>query len=167
MKKNLIVFLVLLTVVNVGVFSQNLEVDGRFGSREGYSSEELQKAHLFWKVEGEYLYVGIKAATEGWVAVGLGSARMDGSHIYMGYFDDDSFFEEHLGRGHSHRKVDNERDVEYALRYDDEFTYMEFRVPKDDYISSGQDTLPVIVAYGNRKNFRAMHRYRDSTELTF
>lgn len=167
MKKIIILLLVMIVFGNVGLFSQEIEIDGWFDSSEGYSNKELQKVYLFWTIEGEYLYVGIRAATEGWVAVGLGSPTMDGSNMFMGYYDDESFFEEHLGQGHSHRQVEIDRDVEFELSYNDGFTFLEFRVPKADFLSSGQETLPVIVAYGNRKNFRSMHRYRDSTELIF
>ena len=42
---------------------------------------------------------------------------------------------------------------------------MEFTVSKSDFIKAGQGELPLIVAWGTRDSFTAMHRYRDSTSI--
>ncbi|MBI9101810.1 MAG: hypothetical protein JEY99_05305 [Spirochaetales bacterium] len=170
MKKQML-FVVLLVFGLVSTFadgSQGVNIDGQIMSGEYSNTKELRKASLFWEVEGDDLRIAIHAETDGWIAVGLGSARMDGSEMFMGYFKNgESFFEEHLGKGHSHSKVENNRDVEFALMEDDGFTFFEFKVKKSDFISAGQNDLPVILAYGTRDNFRSMHRYRDSTVLDF
>ncbi len=129
---------------------------------------ELKKASLEWGLDGDELTISLKAETKGWIAVGLGSSRMDGSAIFIGYNKDgEAFFEEHLGKGHGHQKTDIQRPVVYEVEETDGVTTVKFTVLKSDFTGSGASKLPVIVAYGARDNFTSMHRYRDSTVISF
>lgn len=153
MKKQML-FLLLAAVVVIPAFSEN--------------KISLKKVELIWSVEEDELTISMTAETKGWMAVGLGSSRMDGSIMFLGYNKDgEAFFEEHLGRGHSHKKASEQRPVEFSVDEENGTTVMELTVKKSDFVKAGDTLLPVIVAYGNRDNFNSMHRYRDSTEIIF
>ena len=129
---------------------------------------DFDNAELKWTVEGEKLVISFEAETKGWVAVGLGSSRMDGATIFIGYDKrGEAFFEEHQGAGHFHRKSAVQRPVEYELTETDGVTIMKFSIAKSDFVSQGMKELPVIVAYGARDNFSSMHRYYSRTVLEF
>ena len=129
---------------------------------------DFKKADFSWSLAGDDLTITIEAETKGWIAVGLGSSRMDGSEMFIGYNKDgEAFFEEHLGKGHSHKKTAGQRPVEYTVIESGGKTLMEFTVAKSDFISGSAGELPVIIAYGARDNFTSMHRYRDSGVITF
>lgn len=129
---------------------------------------ELKKAEFMWSVDGDELSISMKAETKGWLAVGLGTRRMDGSTMFMGYNkDSEAYFEEHLGKGHSHKKTAVQRPVEFEVTEENGETELKFTVLKSDFVKSGQTDLPVIVAYGTRDNFSSIHRYRDSTTIEF
>ena len=152
--KKIILVLVMLTVMISLVSAQN--------------TLEFRKADFNWSVSDDMLTIEITASTKGWIAVGLGTSKMDGSAMFMGYYDDgEAFFEEHLGKGHSHKKVDNPRPVEYSVVENDGETTLEFTVALSEFVSRGQSSLPVIIAYGARDNFTSIHRYRDSGEIIF
>ena len=153
MKKLLVSLFFLLTAAGF-VFSQNVI--------------EFSKVDREWSVKDQQLVIGIEAETKGWIAVGLGSSRMDGSIIFIGYSKNgEAFFQEHLGKGHSHRKTAVQRPVEYEVTETDGVTRLEFSVAKSDFVSAGDKRLPVIVAYGARDDFTSLHRYRDSTVIEF
>ena len=42
-----------------------------------------------------------------------------------------------------------------------------FTVAKADFIQTGQNELPVIVAWGRRDSFSSLHRYRDAAVFSF
>lgn len=153
MKKTVLI-LFLIAVAAISVYAEN--------------TIELKKADLIWSLEGDALTVSLEAKTKGWIAVGLGSARMDGSIMFIGFNDDgEENFEEHLGDGHRHKKTAVQRPVEYTVTENDGVTKLEFTVKKSDFVKTGQNSLPVIVAYGSRDNFTSLHRYRDSTVINF
>jgi hypothetical protein len=152
--KKIAVILILLFLVSGLIFAENVI--------------NLDKADLVWSLEGDNLTISLKAETEGWLAVGLGSSRMDGSQMFLGYnAKGEAFFEEHLGKGHSHKKTPVQRPVEYEVTESNGVTEMVFTVKKSDFVKVQESELSVIVAYGSRDNFSSMHRYRDSAVIKF
>ena len=150
--KRIILALLVLTLVSAAAFAEN--------------TINLNKADLSWSLDGDNLTISFTADTDGWVAVGLGSSRMDGSNMFIGYSKNgEAYFEEHLGNGHSHKKVSDPRPVEYSVTESGGTTVMEFTVAKSGFNSGS--SLPVIVAYGARDSFSSMHRYRDSAVIKF
>jgi hypothetical protein len=146
----------------------SLYSDGIVDASEYSESMSLKKAELFWDIEGDTFKIAIEAETKGWLAVGLGSSRMDGSVMFFGYSKDgEAFLEEHLGRGHSHSAVDNERQFDFEVTELGGRTSIEIIVSKSDFISAGQSELAIIAAYGARDNFTSMHRYRDTAVIKF
>ncbi|MDC7228038.1 MAG: DOMON domain-containing protein [Spirochaetales bacterium] len=129
---------------------------------------DLDKADFEWILDGDDLTISISAETKGWIAVGLGSSRMDGSTMFFGFVKNETvYFEEHLGKGHSHKKTEVQRPVVYELSEVNGITSMSFTVSKSDFAGSGSNSLPVIVAWGTRDSFTSLHRYRDAAEIIF
>ena len=129
---------------------------------------DFSKADLEWSLADGELTVSITANTKGWVAVGLGSSRMDGAAMFIGFEKNgETYFEEHLGKGHSHKIVSAPRPVEYSVSESDGITSMEFTVAASDFITAGTDNLPIIIAFGARDSFTSFHRYRDSGQIIF
>jgi len=103
------------------------------------------------------LYLAVSADTEGWVALGLGSNRMDGAHLVMGYRDGaESVIEEHSVSGHFHRRSGDTYVVDAATDEGNGTTGLEFSLPKDAFTSAGR--IQLILAYGRRDNFVSKHR---------
>lgn len=128
----------------------------------------LDKAEFTWSLEDDELTISLEAETKGWLAVGLGSSRMNGSEMFIGYSKNgEAFFEEHLGRGHSHKKTEVQRPVEYEVTESDGATKLVFTVKKSDFVKSQDSQLAVIIAYGAKDNFSSMHRYYDKIVIKF
>ncbi len=90
---------------------------------------------LYWGYDDSLLYVAMQAKGTGWMALGLGSAVMDGVNIFIGYYTDDSVaLANHIGSGYKHQPVKGvELLEEWEVDYDDETntTTIEFVYPLD------------------------------------
>jgi hypothetical protein len=89
-------------------------VDGKVSPGEYSHSQKLMsgKLVLSWQADADGgLYVAVTAMTKGWVAVGLGSTRMEGSTIYIGSVGNDGTpaFSEDTGKGHGHLERPHDR----------------------------------------------------------
>lgn len=109
------------------------------------------------------LYLLASAETDGWVAVGLGSNRMDGAHLVMAYrAGDESVIEEHSATGHFHRRSKDKHVIDAAVVETDGLTFLEFSLPEDVFYRNGE--IQLILAYGPRDNLVSRHReYRRLT----
>jgi len=138
------------------------------GSLFAADTIQLDKAKLEWSIDSGSLTITFTAETDGWVAVGLGSNRMDGANIFIGYNKDgEPAFREDIGSGHSHREAEVQRPVKFEVTESNGMTVMSFTVAASDFVKTGQTTLPFIVAYGSRDNFNSIHRYRNSGTIRF
>ncbi len=90
---------------------------------------------LYWGYDDSLLYVALEAKGTGWMALGLGSAVMDGANIFIGYYTDDStLVANHIGKGHKHQPVTGVDLLEdWEIDYDEETNTMtmEFVYPLD------------------------------------
>lgn len=88
---------------------------------------------IYWGYDDTLLYVALSAKGTGWIALGLGSPKMDKSNIFIGYYTDDSTnLENHIGAGWSHKPVTGANLLEdWEVDYDDETDEMviEFTYP--------------------------------------
>ncbi|MDC7125674.1 MAG: DOMON domain-containing protein [Spirochaetales bacterium] len=131
-------------------------------------STTLKKGVLSWEESGSNITISYEAPTEGWIAVGLGSPRMDGSTIFIGYSKKgEPFFEQHIGKGHGHRKIDQINYTNSSVTEADGNTKITFTVKKDTFLNADKKQIPVIVAFGTRDSFKSIHRYRDSSVISF
>jgi len=114
---------------------------------------------IYWTHDGKNLYVGLKSPGKGWLAIGFGSATMDGANIIIGYIDD-STGEVHIrddtGIGHTHKpdiELGGENSIlNYAGTQSDEGSVLEFSIPLNSGDKLDPPLLPgtttnVIVAY--------------------
>jgi hypothetical protein len=111
------------------------------------------------------LYVAVSATTQGWVAIGLGSLRMNGAFMVMA-FDNagkPSVFFEH-GSGHSHAPA-TASDIKTAVKETAGVTTLEIVLPASTYVKAG--SLQMIAAFGTKDNIRTMHAGRMAGTLTF
>lgn len=116
---------------------------------------------LYAAQDGGSLCLKIRANTEGWVAIGVGSKVMDGSSIVIGYVENEQpSIRMDLGAGHSHRVLDEQVFSKIEIQEIDGLTILEAAIPMPD-----EDLLDIILAYGTADSFVSMHRARASYVL--
>jgi DOMON domain len=153
------------------VSSRRPTVDGTVTRNEySYSRDFDQQLTLYASRTPTTLYLAVVANTAGWVGVGLGSPRMDGADIFMGFVrGGKAIFKPQVGRGHSHRDAPKEVKTaveSYALRERGGKTTLEVALKASAYIRRGQPSLDMIFAMGDRPSFTMYHSYRGATSLT-
>lgn len=177
MMKNLIrgVFVACALLIGFGAFAQSQTlsvttnkpaVDGTISPGE-YTVKYVQgKVTIYLSRTTDTLYIGIVGGTTGWVAVGLGSLKMDGAVMFMGYVADGKpQFTVQQGTGHRHRDLANADPISYAVTQADTGTVMEIAVKADSFITADQTALDMIFANGGGANFTLMHVARGSLEV--
>jgi len=128
------------------------------------------KLTLYASRTEDTLYFAVAGHTEGWVSVGLGTKKMDGSVILMGFVDPDGkvSFKTEIGKGRRH--VDAPPDISadvisYAMKQEGGTTTLEVAVKAAPFIKQGQSSLDVIFAIGKDRSFTKYHSYRGTTSL--
>ncbi len=151
--------------VAVGMLEGAPEVDGRAGEEEYAARRELQGMVLSAGYWDETLYLALEGDTQGWVAAGFGSRRMDGAYVAMGFAGPGGTptFREMAGRRHSLRRSEEHWVEGYAVREEGGVTTLELAVPLARW--QGEDRrIPMILALGDRDSLAAMHsRHRSFT----
>ena len=142
------------------------KIDGALSAKE-YSCTLQQSSiqvGLSW-VE-DTLYVAVAGQTTGWVAVGLGSPRMDGAVLYLGFVaDGKGQMKVQQGTGHRHADTNSDAPTQFALKEANGQTTLELALKADGFIAASQNKLDVILAYGNADSFTSMHRARFTTTV--
>jgi len=169
---------VLLAGTGVAVFAQGKlgtstgkpSVDGVIQAGEySYSQDFDQQMTLYASRTASTLYLAVVGNTGGWVAVGLGSPRMDGADIFMGYVKDGKVtFKPQLGKGHRHSDAPSDVAdtlVSYAMKQAGGKTTLEVALKAGAYIKGGQSSLDDIFAMGDQASFTQYHSYRNATTL--
>ncbi len=153
----------------MGISSTPARVDGVFTDKE-YSvvtEDAGMKLGLTWTAD--VLFVGLSAPTNGWAAAGIGSTRMDGAVIYMGYaVGQESQMKVQKGAGHRHADLDARAPRQYAVKEAVGRTVLELALDASSAIAKDQAVLQLIIAMGGADSFTSMHRARAgvSIELT-
>lgn len=107
--------------------------------------------------DGSTLYLAVEAQTSGWVALGLGSLRMDGAYMVFGFDQGGKVtVSEQTGKGHGHRPNGERRILICSVREEGGVTTLEFSVPSEGLVRGG--ILPVLGAYGSKDDLTSMHR---------
>ncbi len=155
----------------VAVTNTKPVVDGVIKPGEYSFSKDFKQLTLYVTRTADALYVGVVGETTGWVAFGLGSLRMDGATIFMGFVGTDGKvqFKPQAGRGHTHHDTTKEVSdsvIAYAMKETGSTTTLEVELKPDMYIKSGQGFLDVIYAEGTDKSFVPYHMFRGAIELT-
>lgn len=110
------------------------------------------------------LHVALSAPTAGWTAVGLGSLKMNGAFMVLGYDDKGKrAISEQTGVLFGHRENKTAILRESAVAEKDGVTTLEFSLPAAGYFSTG--SLRLIVAYGRQDNFTSKHAKYAAAEI--
>jgi hypothetical protein len=146
-------------------------VDGVVNPDEYSFSQDFGKLALYVNRTADALYIGAVGVTTGWVAVGLGSLRMDGSTIFMGFVGADGKvqFKTQAGKGHQHMDADTtvaDTIISYAMKEAGGKTTLEIALKPTAYITQGQASLDLIWAEGAEDSFTPRHMSRGALSLT-
>ena len=137
------------------------EADGVISPGEYTTTVTLQRAQVSLKWSEQTLCIGMVAPTAGWVAVGLGSRRMDGSVIVMGYSKGElAQLKIQEGSGHGHLDMPSDAMLSYAVGEKGVRTTMEVVLKAAPFIAAGQTSLELIAALGASDSFAGLHRWR-------
>ena len=147
----------------LGITAAPVKVDGVFGDKEYSFVSETAGMKLGLTRTADLLYVALSAPTAGWVAAGLGSAKMDGAVMYIGYVNGNTTeLKVQKGAGHRHADTDTDSPRQYAMKETDGQTVLEFVVKASAVIAKGQKSLDLLVAMGGTDSFVSMHKARGS-----
>lgn len=110
------------------------------------------------------LYLALTAPTTGWVAIGIGSLKMNGAFMVLGSVaNGNPVVSEETGAGFGHRPNTGKKLIASALRESGGTTILEIALPTAAYIAG--NTVQLILAYGAGDNTRTRHSGRTSVEL--
>ncbi len=145
-------------------------VDGIVQPGEYALTRDLRGTTLSLSRTADHVYIAVSAPTTGWVAVGTGTGRMDGSRIFIGFVKDGAAtFEEDLGRGHRHYVAPDASEAPaataHALSESGGRTVLEVEVDSSRILPAGASELRLIVAYGTRDSLSTYHRFRASLSV--
>ncbi len=172
-------FFVLFAFIGAACFAQDAslkagskkpEVDGVIAAGEYAFQKDLGKAVLYLSRTDSTIYIGFTGNTTGWVSVGLGPGKMDGSTIFMGFVaDGKTVFKPQVGIGHKHSDAENKEIadsvVSYAMKEDGGKTTLELALKSATYIADGQQALDIIYALAAADS-SPIHSFRGSQEVT-
>jgi hypothetical protein len=159
------------------VFAQSLAttttkpvVDGVVNTGEYSFSKDYGSLVLHVNRTADSLTVAVVGTTKGWVAFGLGSQKMDGATIFIGFVQADGKvqFKPQAGRGHVHRDTTAEvaaTIVKSAMAEKDGKTTLEVELKPASYIAAGAKQLDMIYAQGSDDSFVPGHMVRGSLGL--
>jgi hypothetical protein len=150
----------------LGITSSPARVDGVFTNKEYSLITEDAGMKLGLTRTADVLYVGLSAPTTGWVAVGIGSTRMDGAVIYIGYaVGQQSQLKVQKGTGHRHSDLDADAPREFAVKEAGGRTVLELALDATSAIAKDQSALQLIIAMGAADSFSSMHRARSGVSI--
>jgi len=109
------------------------------------------------------LQVAIKGPTTGWMAIGMGTLKMNGSFMILGYVADGKpSVSYELGKGYSHAPTPAPGASAFVSETDG-VTTLEVSLPALSYVKDG--VLQVIGASGPKDDFKSKHTRRTALEL--
>lgn len=171
--------LVLLFIVGASSFGQaktlavttnKTVVDGVVNPDEYSFTQDFGQMTLYANRTADALYLAVVGNTKGWVAIGIGSLRMDGSTILMGFVDASGNvqFKPQAGQGHTHKDVGQDVQstiISYAMKQVNGKTTLEVALKPSAYIKAGQTELDIIYAQGSQASFLPRHMFRGSLAI--
>ena len=147
-------------------------VDGKVSAREYAHTQAVidGAAVLNWAGDGQGgLYLSLTAKTKGWAAVGLGSQKMAGAYIYIGYVgaDGKAVFSEQVAKGHRHTESGKKTADKSVVTLTKGTTVLEFHIPAKDLPFTGK-TVPFVTAFSDAADLVTFHNDSiDSGTFTF
>ncbi len=114
--------------------------------------------------DSSVLYMFISVPTEGWVALGLGSLKMDGSFMVFAFDNEGKIsITEETGKGKLHSINKTSILQTSAVKEKDGITVLEFSVKSADFVKNGK--LDFIAAYGNRDSRTSIHTWKSPVSV--
>jgi hypothetical protein len=152
---------------NLAVTTSKPVVDGVVNTNEYSFSQDFGQMTVYVNRTADTLSIAVVGATKGWVALGLGSLRMDGATIFMGFVDSAGkvSFKPQAGQGHTHQDVGQDVQstiISSAMKEAGGKTTLEIALKPASYIKTGQKEIDIIYAQGNEDSFVPRHMYRGS-----
>lgn len=145
-------------------------MDGTLQEGEYPSQIELAKMRVSVGYQGKTLYMALEGETGGWVALGLGSSRMNQADMIIGFvLRGLPTLREQKGIFHGHRDTEDMKLQAWGMTEEDDpvTTVMELQLPLDDDWLTRDGRIQTILAIGNRDNLRSMHSWYDRLVLIF
>jgi hypothetical protein len=151
-------------LLSAGTLVAQPAVDGKIYDGKYSSSVPVLggKVTVFYQADGSGgLYVAVKGKTKGWIAVGLGSQKMDGATIFIGYVGNDGngVYSEDSGKGHDHTPKATAVSDQHIVATDGDSTVLEFHLPSSAVPSAGPKGIPFIAAYSDSKDLTSWHGF--------
>ncbi len=145
-------------------------IDGVVKPAEYSYSEDFGQLSVYVNRTSDTLSIAIVGVTTGWVALGLGSMKMDGSTIFMGFVTPDGKvqFKPQAGVGHIHKDADKavaDTILSYAMKENGGKTTLEVALKPGAYIKAGQTALQLIYAEGTEDSFTPRHMFRGAVSI--
>jgi hypothetical protein len=135
-------------------------VDGKIEKGEYASSKSVLDgaSTLYYSADGSGgLFVALETKTLGWAGIGLGSKRMDGARIYMGFVKDNTpVFSEQLGSGHRHGPVKDKSADKSIVAQNGSMNVLEFHLPADKLPFKGK-SVNYIAAFAAAADLTSFH----------
>lgn len=140
-----------------------------YSSSTTYDNGNFQ---IHWKVEGQYLYIGIKAKTTGWVSLGFNAtSKLRNVDYVFGWVSDgktsvsDEYSADYHGQHQTDVSLGGKDDVtEFGGQENNGYTVIEFKralVTGDTFDANlTQGDLSIIWAYASSDNISSAHRQR-------
>jgi len=158
--------------------AEEWNADGLFGNREYRAETKYGDYEIRWASDDKYLYVGIKAKTTGWVAVGIEpSFKMKDADMVFGFVKDgettisDAFSTGAYGPHAPDTELGGTDDIlEFGGKEEGGFTIIEFKRALntgdkyDKELSNGANRI--IWAYGSTDKLTEKHTRRGYGEMT-
>lgn len=163
--KLVLAFLALSATVTWAQTSGKVVLDGTISDAEYKTVEVKNEFTIAARLSDDKatLYAAIKGPTTGWIALGLGTLKMNGSFMTFGYVADGKpsvSFE--LGKGYSHDPTPAPG-AEAVVSEIDGVTTLELSLPALMYVKDG--ILQIIAASGTKDDFKSKHTKRAALEL--
>jgi hypothetical protein len=162
MRPYLLVFGISLMFTSIGpLFSQGTApvVDGVSEPGEYATTVNKGGMSVSFTLTPDKIYAACVSPADGWVSIGLGSTRMSGATMFIGYVDDSGkpAFAVKKWAWFALRDNNGVSPISWAVATSGGKTTLEIALNRNDFIPSGQGLLKYISAYANRKDFKTKH----------
>ncbi len=138
--------------------SNMTKVDGIIQPAEYSYNYNFSDYKLYLNWNGDKVYIGVTAETEGWIGVGINSSKMNDAHIHIGFVDRGRVvFKEQVGKGKSHMDTDVNFVKDFEMKEESGNTTMELEYNQNDIIKPGQKQIEMIMAYGKKDALTQYH----------
>ncbi len=157
-------------------------MDGKITDKEYPQSKTFDKGNfeLHWQVLGENVFIAMKAKTNGWVSLGIApTVMMKDADMIIAWVEKngetklfDAFSTGEMGPHPPDEKLGGTNDIStFAGTELGEYTTIEFQRKLDtgdsyDRPFPRSGNLKIIVAFGNRDDFAAMHSFRATDTIS-